>query len=127
MGTDYVVLPSRVDLPSNHIQSQKTDLNISYLLHVPWMFIILCFSEFDQIDITCLTILVGRVVGYINSLFLISAGIPVIQKGDDLIAAHCAEQSAHRHIAVDLHLISEKRMVERKIRIVLTGVILIDD
>lgn len=60
-------------------------------------------------------------------MLLISAIVPVIQEADDLVTADVHKQSTYSHIAVDLHLLCEQRVAESIVRIVLTGIVLIDD
>ena len=58
---------------------------------------------------------------------MVPVPVPVIQKSDALIFRDRFQQSADLGIAVDRHLVREKRMGESEIRIVLSGVFFIND
>ena len=58
---------------------------------------------------------------------MIPIKVPVIQKTDALIFGHRTEKSADLGVTVYRHLLCHERMRKGEIRIVLTGVFLLND
>lgn len=85
-------------------------------------FIILGFSELDDVDITGIAVLVSRIIGNIDPAFMVSAAVPFIQEPDALVFGDRAEKPADLGIAVYRHLFCKERMRKCEIRIILAGV-----
>ena len=90
-------------------------------------FFVFGFSELYDINISCLTVFIGRIIGNIDTLFAVSAFVPFIQKPDDLIFGDRVQHPADLYIAEDLHVFREERMAESKVGIMKTNVFLIHD
>lgn len=58
---------------------------------------------------------------------VISLAIPGIEKRRDLIGRNAGEKSAHRRVTDDAHVLGKQGMAPSIVRIVLTGVVFIDD
>ena len=55
-------------------------------------FCILCFSEFKQLDIAGLTVLVGRIVRNIDAGAVIAVFVPVVKKSRDLVIGDAGQK-----------------------------------
>ena len=88
---------------------------------------ILGFAILYEINIASLTILIRGVIGNIDPLFMVSSPVPVIKESYRLLSGNRREGPAYLGIAVYPHAFRKQRMTERKIRIILTCILFIDN
>ena len=58
--------------------------------------VILCFSVFDQADVTGFAVFIGRIIGDVYPLLMVSAFVPVVKKSQDLFLADRRKKTADR-------------------------------
>ena len=88
---------------------------------------ILGFAILYEINIASLTILIRGVIGNIDPLFMVSSPVPVIKESDRLFSGNRREEPAYLGIAVYPHTFGKQWVAERKIRIILSSILFIDD
>ena len=86
--------------------------------------IILCMSEFCEIDISRLTVLIGGVIGDVNPVLMSYRFIPPIQEFNTLFLFDSVNKRRYFGITINLHIFRKERMIVSVIRIVLTCIIL---
>ena len=71
----------------------KSDRQVEYRKS----FFVFGFSELDQVDISCLAVLVGGIIGKINALFMVPFVIPVGKEAQCLFLSNgCKEPADNR-------------------------------
>ena len=88
---------------------------------------VLGFAILYEINIASLTILIGGVIGNIDPLFMISSPVPVIKEPYRLFSGNRREEPAYLGITVYPHTFRKQWVTKRKIRIILTGILFIDN
>ena len=53
-------------------------------------------TEFEQINVSGLTVFIGGVVRDVDGLIVLALGVPVIKKADDLVLSHTGEKCRER-------------------------------
>ena len=101
----------------------KSDPHIEYRHAL----VILGFAVFHKAHIPRLAILVRRVIRDVDSLAMVPFPVPVVQEPDGLLPADGFQEAADFHITVDPHPVREQRMAEGKVRIILAGIVFVDD
>ena len=84
-------------------------------------------SEFEDIDVARLTVLIRRIVGDVNTLTMVSFCVPVIEKSKDVVLGNSIEKATDSRVTVHAHVLCKKRMIECVIWVVLTGVIFVNN
>ena len=77
-----------------------------------------------KIDVACLAVLIGGIIGYIDLFPMIPAFIPFILECNALITGDAVYEAADLRVAIDLHPIRKQRVIIGIIRIILACVIL---
>ena len=101
----------------------KSNANIEYRK----AFVVLGFPVFNEVNISCLTILIGRVIGDIDLLGMIPLFIPVIEKAYCLLPVDRFQKATDCYITVNSHLVREQWMTEGEIRIILASIVFINN
>ena len=86
--------------------------------------ITLCLSEFCEIDISRLTVLIGGVIGDVNPVLMSYRFIPPIQEFNTLFLFDSVNKRRYFGVSINLHIFRKERMIVSVIRIVLTCIIL---
>ena len=93
----------------------------------PYTIVVLWLSIFQHLDITCLAVLVGGVVGNVDFLPVVALLVPLVEKLHALVGRNGLEKIGNLGVTVHLHCLGEQRVVVSKVRIVLPCVVLTDD
>src|SRR5699024_7152678 len=88
---------------------------------------LLGFAILYEINIASLTILIGSVLGDIDPMFMIYSHVRGLTSAYRSFSGNRREGPAYLGIAVYPHTFRKQRVTERKIRIILTSILFIDN